>query len=203
MQVVLVMFRADGQRRSFSVVRESTIVGRREDCDLRIPLAEVSRKHCRLIRDDMSVRIEDMGSSNGTYHNEQRIQEATLSPGDTVRVGPVTFMVQIDGVPADEEMQPAIPPMTDSDGTATPEHADHAAPTESSVPTTDADDLAVFLSDESGAGEKVHPPESKPKSEPSAEDSANLIVPLEDSAHPEGSVFDLEEEPTVRRTRPS
>ena len=110
MQVVLVMFRADGQRRSFSVVRESTVIGRREDCDLRIPLAEVSRKHCRLVREENSIRVEDMGSSNGTYHNEQRVQEATLSPGDTLRVGPVTFMIQIDGVPADEEMQAAVQP---------------------------------------------------------------------------------------------
>ena len=203
MQVVLVMFRADGQRRSFSVVRESTIVGRREDCDLRIPLAEVSRKHCRLIRDETSVRVEDMGSSNGTFHNEQRVQEATLSPGDTLRVGPVTFMVQIDGVPADEEMQPAIPPPSDSEGTATPAHADHAAPTESSAATGDAEDLSVFLSDESGAGKSPEPPESGPKPSTGAEDSANLVVPLEDSAHHEGSVFDLEEESAARRTRPS
>lgn len=200
MQVVLVMFRADGQRRSFSVVRESTIVGRREDCDLRIPLAEVSRKHCRLIRDDTAVRVEDMGSSNGTFHNEQRVQEATLAPGDTLRVGPVTFMVQIDGVPADEEMQPAIPQAAEE--TPAPAHADHAAPTESSVPSAETDDLSVFLSDESAAGQK--PPESNADSQPpAAEDSSGLIVPLEDSAHAGGSVFDLEEQPAARRADPS
>jgi len=107
MQVVLVMFRADGERRSFSIVRDMTVVGRREDCDLRIPLGEVSRKHCRLIMDGEAVRLEDLGSSNGTFHNGERVREATLSPGDTVQIGPVTFMVQIDGVPADEDMQPA------------------------------------------------------------------------------------------------
>ncbi len=155
MQVVLVMFRADGQRRSFSVVRESTVIGRREDCDLRIPLAEVSRKHCRLVREENSIRVEDMGSSNGTYHNEQRVQEATLSPGDTLRVGPVTFMIQIDGVPADEEMQAAVQPSERETAPAPePEHADHAAPTESSAPTAESEDLSVFLSDESGAGDK-------------------------------------------------
>src|SRR5580704_11364248 len=107
MQVVLVMFRADGERRSFSIVRDMTVVGRREDCDLRIPLGEVSRKHCRLIRDGDAIRLEDLGSSNGTFHNGQRVREATLGAGDTVQIGPVTFMVQIDGVPADEDMQPA------------------------------------------------------------------------------------------------
>src|SRR5580700_8716723 len=107
MQVVLVMFRADGERRSFSIVRDMTVVGRREDCDLRIPLGEVSRKHCRLIKDNETVKLEDLGSSNGTFHNGNRVREATLAAGDTVQIGPVTFMVQIDGVPADEDMQPS------------------------------------------------------------------------------------------------
>lgn len=106
MQVVLVMFRADGERRSFPISREMTIIGRREDCDLRIPLGDVSRKHCRMIREADSFRMEDLGSSNGTYVNGQRIQEAILQPGDTVRVGPVLFVLQVDGVPADDELQP-------------------------------------------------------------------------------------------------
>lgn len=106
MQVVMVMFRADGERRSFPITREMTIIGRREDCDLRIPLGDVSRKHCRMIRESDSLRIEDLGSSNGTYVNGQRVQETILQPGDTVRVGPVMFVLQVDGVPADDELRP-------------------------------------------------------------------------------------------------
>jgi pSer/pThr/pTyr-binding forkhead associated (FHA) protein len=106
MQAVLVMFRADGERRSFSVTRDMTVIGRREDCDLRIPVGEVSRKHCRLVRDDDSLRVEDLGSSNGTYVNGQRVQEATLTPGDSVQVGPVVFVLQVDGQTADEELTP-------------------------------------------------------------------------------------------------
>ena len=106
MQVVLVMFRGDGERRSFSLPRQMTVVGRREDCDLRIPLHDVSRKHCRLVREEGVLRVEDLGSSNGTYHNGQRIQEAVVKPGDTVQIGPVVFVAQIDGVPADEELKP-------------------------------------------------------------------------------------------------
>ncbi len=106
MQVVLVMFRSDGERRSFSVVRNMTIIGRREDCDLRIPVSDVSRKHCRLVRTDDGIRIEDLGSSNGTYVNAQRIQESELNAGDVLGIGPVQFTVQIDGIPRDEELQP-------------------------------------------------------------------------------------------------
>jgi hypothetical protein len=104
MQVVLVMFRSDGERRSFSVVRNMTIIGRREDCDLRIPVGDVSRKHCRLVRTDDGIRIEDLGSSNGTYVNGTRVQESDLHAGDTVGIGPVQFIVQIDGVPDEDEM---------------------------------------------------------------------------------------------------
>jgi pSer/pThr/pTyr-binding forkhead associated (FHA) protein len=107
MQVVLIMFRADGERRSFSVTRDITVIGRREDCDLRIPLLDVSRKHCRFIKENSTLRVEDLGSSNGTYLNGQRVQESQVAPGDTVQLGPVVFIVQIDGVPADDQLQPA------------------------------------------------------------------------------------------------
>ncbi len=106
MQVVLVTFKADGERRSFSLPKEVTVIGRREDCDIRIPLGEVSRKHCRLLMEVDTLRVEDMGSSNGTFLNGARVQEAVVQPGDALQIGSVVFLVQIDGVPADEEIQP-------------------------------------------------------------------------------------------------
>ena len=118
MQAVLVMFRSDGERRSFSLTRDITVIGRREDCDLRIPLGEVSRKHCRLIRDGDSLRLEDLGSSNGTYHNGQRVQEVVLGPGDSVQVGPVVFVLQVDGTPPDEDLHPVVAEPTAASGEA-------------------------------------------------------------------------------------
>ena len=107
MQVVLVMFRAEGEKRSFSVTRDVTIIGRREDCDLRIPVSEVSRKHCRIIREENAVRAEDLGSSNGTFHNGMRISGGVVvEPGDSLQVGPVVFVLQVDGVPPDDELAP-------------------------------------------------------------------------------------------------
>ncbi|HEX2974108.1 MAG TPA: FHA domain-containing protein [Tepidisphaeraceae bacterium] len=85
-------------------------IGRREDCDIRIPLGEVSRKHCRLIMQGDALRLEDLGSSNGTFLNGQRVQESVVQPGDRLQIGPVAFTVQINGVPADDEIQPAAPP---------------------------------------------------------------------------------------------
>lgn len=107
MELVLVMFRAEGERRSFSLPRDMTVIGRREDCDLRIPVSEVSRKHCRVLKEGDEIRVEDLGSSNGTYHNGQRIMgSVAVQAGDSIEVGPVVFVVQVDGVPADDELNP-------------------------------------------------------------------------------------------------
>lgn len=118
MEVVLVMFKTDGNRRSFALRKDMTVIGRREDCDLRIPLGEISRKHCRLIKEGDTLRVEDLGSSNGTYHNGTRVQESTIQPGDTVQVGSIAFVVQMDGQPGDEQLQPMLA------GTAPPQAAD-------------------------------------------------------------------------------
>ena len=109
MQVVLIMFRNGGERRSFSVVRDVTTIGRREDCDLRIPVGDVSRKHCRLVVSADNVRVQDLGSSNGTFVNGQQVQDAFLNPGDTISVGPVNFVVQVDGVPGESDLSSSPP----------------------------------------------------------------------------------------------
>ncbi len=108
MQVVLMMFRGDNEHRSFSITRDVTVIGRREDCDFRIPLGEISRKHCRLIKEGDVLHAEDLGSSNGTFINGERIQSGDLNPGDTLQVGSVTFVVQIDGKPDEEDMRPVL-----------------------------------------------------------------------------------------------
>ncbi len=98
MKVVLVMFK-DGARRDFAVAEGGTIVGRRKDCTLRIGTADVSRRHCELIVAGKSLKVRDLGSSNGTFVNGKRIAESPLRAGDKLSVGPVVFTVQIDGLP--------------------------------------------------------------------------------------------------------
>lgn len=97
MKVVLVRFR-DEQRKDFPLEGATTILGRRPDCGLRIQTNDVSRQHCE-IRVDQEVHVKDLGSSNGTYVNGKRVAETTLNAGDRLGVGPVMFVVQIDGKP--------------------------------------------------------------------------------------------------------
>lgn len=100
------MFRDGGDHRPFVLRKESTVIGRREDCDLRIAVGDVSRKHCRLILGPDSVEIEDLGSSNGTFVNGTKIQRSPVNAGDTIQIGPVVFVIQVDGQPAVAEATP-------------------------------------------------------------------------------------------------
>lgn len=99
--VQFVMFKESGERKSFALHNETTIVGRREDCDIRIPLPEVSRRHAEINVSEDGVKLKDLGSANGTYVNNKRVEEKELVAGDHLVFGPIVFTVQIDGQPED------------------------------------------------------------------------------------------------------
>lgn len=114
MQVTLVMFKSNGDRKEFPLTKPKMVVGRKVNCDLRIPLSAVSRQHFAIELGDDEVKLRDLGSSNGTYYNDERVMEATLAPGDQIRVGPVVFVVTIDGEPADIDPVTTRLPSTES-----------------------------------------------------------------------------------------
>jgi len=104
MDVKLVMFKRDGRRKDFPVQGEVTVIGRGENCDLRVPILSVSRQHCELHLSGDQFKVKDLASSNGTYVNNTRVNEVELQPGDRIAVGPIVFTVQVDGKP--EEISP-------------------------------------------------------------------------------------------------
>ncbi len=99
MDIKLVMFRESGDRRDFPLRSGAITIGRKDDCDIRIPLPEVSRHHAQLTVTDGSVLLQDLGSANGTFVNNKRVKRQPLEAGDHVVVGPVVFTLQIDGEP--------------------------------------------------------------------------------------------------------
>ena len=99
MDVNLVLFKKDGSRKAFSLSSTVTIIGRRHNCDLCIPLKSVSKRHCQLNQDGGVLKIRDLGSRNGTILNGKRINEAAIQAGDAVKIGPLAFVFQIDGQP--------------------------------------------------------------------------------------------------------
>jgi len=99
MDVNLVLFKKNGSRKDFRLPSNVTVIGRRQDCDLCIPLMVVSRKHCEINKTREALTVRDLGSSNGTYLNGKRITEAEVRPGDYLQIGPLAFGMQIDGTP--------------------------------------------------------------------------------------------------------
>src|SRR5690349_6061702 len=72
------------------------LIGREQDCHLRPNSDLVSRHHCVFTIDDFTVRVRDLGSTNGTYVNGERIQgQVVLKPGDNVVVGKLSFEVVV------------------------------------------------------------------------------------------------------------
>lgn len=70
------------------------VVGRDEDCHMRIASSLISRKHCTLKAAEDGIWVHDLESQNGTYVNDVAINEPFLmKPGDILRVGAALFQV--------------------------------------------------------------------------------------------------------------
>ena len=107
MDANLVLFKKDGSQKAFSLPSDLTVLGRRHDCDLCIPLSVVSRRHCQLSQNNETVKIRDLDSKTGTFINGKRISDATVQAGDYITIGPLTFLLQIDDEP--KEIKPPQP----------------------------------------------------------------------------------------------
>lgn len=72
------------------------LIGREEDCQLRPNSDMVSRHHCVFTNDDFTIRLRDLGSTNGTFVNGERLQgQIALKDGDEVLIGKLAFQVVI------------------------------------------------------------------------------------------------------------
>ena len=86
--------------RKHSLDNPSLTLGRSNKCDIQIDQESVSRAHSRIINAGRSVRIRDLGSTNGTYVNEEHIGQngkRELKDGDKLRFGGFTTIVKIVG----------------------------------------------------------------------------------------------------------
>ena len=94
MSIWLVMQASDGRERSFALNKPRMIIGRETTCDVRVPVPSVSQRHCQITFDGGELKLVDLNSDRGTFHNGQRVQEAVLLHEDKLTVGPVTFVVR-------------------------------------------------------------------------------------------------------------
>jgi pSer/pThr/pTyr-binding forkhead associated (FHA) protein len=84
------------------IVKDMTLVGRKDDCDLRLDHKSVSKMHCVIVKTDGLLLLRDLGSTNGTRVNGQRVRRAALLPND--QVGFASFKFKVAFGP-DEQLQ--------------------------------------------------------------------------------------------------
>ena len=85
-------------------------IGRNESNDICIPSGSISGNHCRVyLAEDGCYYVEDLDSSNGTFHNGAAVPSAVLSDGDRITCSDVEFTFVLDPVAANTEVAPTLP----------------------------------------------------------------------------------------------
>jgi len=102
--------------KSIRVPLGKLLIGRAEDCDLRLGGEFVSSHHCVLLLDIYTLRIRDLGSKNGTFVNGRRIgtRVMTLLNNDTISIGELNVLVDLKPTtaptqPVDADAKPEAP----------------------------------------------------------------------------------------------
>lgn len=81
-----------------------TIVGRAPECDVFLDSAGISRRHARLRPLEYGVEVEDLGSTNGSFVNGQRVKLGVARVGDEIAFDELRF--RVGALP--QEAQPAV-----------------------------------------------------------------------------------------------
>ncbi|NUS74542.1 MAG: DUF3662 domain-containing protein [Corynebacteriales bacterium] len=86
---------ADG--RQFALAFGATVIGRGETSQVRLADVGISRQHARLDFDGSRVVLTDLGSTNGTTVNGNRVNAVALQHGDVIQLGTTTVTFRLDG----------------------------------------------------------------------------------------------------------
>jgi diguanylate cyclase (GGDEF)-like protein len=85
---VLVVISGKPLGKSFILTKETSVLGRELTADISVGETSISRKHTEFIRSEEGIIVKDLGSTNGTYVNDQRVEGTRpLNDGDLVRCG--------------------------------------------------------------------------------------------------------------------
>jgi GGDEF domain-containing protein len=77
--------------RKYNLDTQNVLIGRSSKADVQIDQESVSRNHAKLINAGKSIILRDLGSTNGTYVNDQLIDEYVLRDGDFIKIGRTIF----------------------------------------------------------------------------------------------------------------
>jgi len=89
-------------RRTITIERDRSIVGRMPECHIVIGDGTISRRHAEIVWDGARIQVNDLKSRNGTFVNGRRIESSEVKLGDQLQFGRVGFLVaKGNGVPVE------------------------------------------------------------------------------------------------------
>ena len=98
-----------GGGRPIQITRDVTLVGRQDNlCDICLEKSSISKMHCLIVRTDGLLFIRDLGSTNGTKVNGQRVVRGALLPGDELAFAGEKFRVEMGPGEPDSESDAEI-----------------------------------------------------------------------------------------------
>lgn len=86
-QYFLEILEGSDQGKKFLLAEDEIYVGRHSQCEIVLDDGEVSRRHLKISRMGSGWEVDDLGSTNGTWLNSQRITKQILVPGDRIEIG--------------------------------------------------------------------------------------------------------------------
>ena len=89
------------------IVKDLVVIGRKEDCDVRLEHKSVSKLHCVVVKTDGLLLLRDLGSTNGTRVNGTRVRRAALLPNDQLAIAHFKFRISLG---PDEPAAPPVQP---------------------------------------------------------------------------------------------
>lgn len=96
-RAALVVVEGEPRGATVSLTAHAAVVGRREGCDIVIRDPNVSREHLRIERTAEGTLVVDLGSTNGTFVNDERVSRRLLRPGDRIRIGTTALEYREEG----------------------------------------------------------------------------------------------------------
>jgi pSer/pThr/pTyr-binding forkhead associated (FHA) protein len=171
------------------------VIGRDPQCNLRPASAMISKRHCAVLVKGGQVYVHDFDSTNGTFINDEQIKgEVAVKDGDTLKLGPLSFKLVIEGMPAPSKPTPPPKPkleaaLSDEDAAAAMLSVDEvsgevsvssAATSEDEIPGgSTVMEIPTFVPPEEAAKQEK-PAEKKPEAKKpaagAAQDAAKAIL---------------------------
>ncbi|MBI3824249.1 MAG: FHA domain-containing protein [Planctomycetes bacterium] len=110
---LIVLSTGSAAGKALPITTAQFIIGRDPGCNLRPASAMISKRHCAVLVKNGKVFLRDFESTNGTFVNDAPVKgEVALKDGDVLKVGPLSFKLSIEGVPAVTKPTPPPKPKT-------------------------------------------------------------------------------------------